>query len=93
MDSKYKYGINMKKFCKEHEVWILSQEPSAETLARHLEVLSWVQHERLVHLIVTALTSIAELFVLDLVLLHPETHPYSAVAMLIFAVLLGFYFS
>ena len=92
IDSKYKYGINMKRFCKDHEAWVLSKEPSSDILARHLEVLSWLQHERLVHLIVTCLTCTAELFVLDLVLLHPETYPYSAIAMLLFAVLLAFYF-
>ena len=77
----------MKQFCREHEAWVLSQEPSEEVLAKHLEILRWVQHERLVHLIVTVLTCIAELFVVDLVLLHPETHPWSAVIMLILAVL------
>lgn len=82
----------MKQFCREHEAWVLSQEPSEEVLAKHLEILRWVQHERLVHLIVTVLTCIAELFVVDLVLLHPETHPLSAVIMLILAVLLGSYF-
>lgn len=38
------------------------------------------------------LTSLAELFCADLTLLHPQTHPVSAVAMLALAVLLGFYF-
>ena len=89
---KNRFGINMKQYCREHEAFIASAAPSPRVLERHLEKLGWLQHERLVHLIVLALTCVAELFVTDLVVLHPETHPLSAAVMLALAVLLGFYF-
>ena len=41
-------------------------------LAVHLRMIVWIQHERLVHLIVTVMVVICELFMVDLVLLHPE---------------------
>ena len=110
------FGINMKKFCKEHEAYMLrcleacgepketaasaslsenagKKAPYAALLKLHLERIRWVQHERLIHLIVTLLTALAELFALDLVLLHPETHPWDALFMLGLAVLLMFYFA
>ena len=91
------FGINMKRFCRDHEADIerALREGSAPSalLKIHLEKLRWLQHERLIHLIVLCLTSLAELFCADLTLLHPQTHPVSAVAMLALAVLLGFYFA
>ncbi len=92
MDPDMKFGINMKRFCKEHEAFVLSQEASPRLLSLHKEKIGILQHERLVHLIVTVMVVIIELFVMDLVLLHPETAPYSAIAMLGLAILLGFYF-
>ena len=65
----------------------LPQPCSVSILRRH-----WIQHERLVHLIVLVLTCIAELFVVDLALLHPETNPLAGIMMLAMAILLGFYF-
>ena len=92
-----KYGINMKKFCKAHEAAVTKdladRGPSRALLDLHLEKLRWLQHERLVHLIVLVMTAMAELFVVDLALLHPETGPWSAVFMLGLAVLLAFYFA
>ena len=55
-------------------------------------MISWIQHERLVHLIVTVMVVLGELFVLDLVLLHPELGIIPAIVMLGLAILLGFYF-
>jgi hypothetical protein len=92
-----RYGIGMKKFCRAHEEKLaraLAEEgPSRELLALHLEKLRWLQHERLVHLIVLVMTVLAELFALDLALLHPETDPAAAAAVLGLAVLLAFYFA
>ena len=48
--------------------------------------------ERLVHLIVTVMVVLCELFTVDLVLLHPELGIVPALIMLGLAVLLGFYF-
>ena len=96
MKDRDSFGINMKRFCREHEAAVKRQlregHPSPDALQNHLEKLRWLQHERLVHLIVLCLTSLAELFCADLTVLHPETHPLSAVLMLALAVLLGFYF-
>lgn len=90
------FGINMKHFCREHEAYIeekLAQSgPSDELLSLHLEKLRWLQHERLVHLIVTVMVVFVELFVVALVVLHPELGVLPAVIMLGLAVLLGFYF-
>ena len=52
-----------------------------------------LQHERLIHLIVTVMVVITELFALALVLLHPDVVGIpGAVVVLLLAVLLGFYF-
>ena len=96
MDSD-RFGINMKKFCRAHETAVTNEldqrGPSMALLDLHLEKLRWLQHERLVHLIVLVMTVLAELFVLDLTLLHPETAPWSAIFMLGLTVLLAFYFA
>ena len=92
-----KYGINMKRFCRDHEAEVAKElaarGPSPSLLDRHLEKLRWLQHERLIHLIVLVMTVLGELFVVDLALLHPETGPWSAIFMLGLAVLLAFYFA
>lgn len=89
---KERFGIHMKRYCREHEARIAASTPSPDLLDLHLEKLRWLQHERLVHLIVLALTCIAELFVVDLALLHPETNPLAGIVMLVMAILLAFYF-
>ena len=88
-----KFGINIKRYCREHEASLATLPPSPELLALHLEKLQWLQHERLVHLIVLVMTVIAELFAVDLTLLHPETNPLAAIVMLALTVLLAFYFA
>jgi len=87
-----RFGINMKQFCREHEARVTAEKATPELLEEHLRMIAWVQHERLVHLIVTVMVVICELFVVDLVLLHPELGVIPAVIMLGLAVLLGFYF-
>ena len=91
-----RFGINMKRFCREHEARVTAAvkagEATPELLEEHLRMIAWVQHERLVHLIVTVMVVLCELFTLDLVLLHPELGIVPAVIMLGLAVLLGFYF-
>ena len=89
---KNKFGINIKRYCREHEANVTASTPSPALLGQHLEKIQWIQHERLVHLIVLVLTCIAELFVVDLALLHPETNPLAGIMMLAMAILLGFYF-
>ncbi len=90
------FGINMKKWCREHEDKVTSAlsagESTAALLEEHEKKLAWLQHERLVHLIVTVMTVIVEIFLLDLTILHPELGIIPALLMLGFAILLGFYF-
>ena len=91
-----RFGINMKRFCREHEARVTAAvaagEATPELLEEHLRMIAWVQHERLVHLIVTVMVVLCELFTVDLVLLHPELGIVPAVIMLGMAVLMGFYF-
>ena len=84
-----KFGINMKQYCREHEAALRGGKVSPE---QHLEKLRWLQHERLVHLIVTVMVVVVELFAVDLAVLHPETNPLAGIVMLVLAILLGFYF-
>lgn len=86
------FGINMKQYCRDHEERIVSAQPSQEVLDEHLQKIRWIQHERLVHLIVTVMVVIGELFAVDLVVLHTELGVFPAVFMLGLAVLLIFYF-
>ena len=90
-----RFGINMKRFCREHEARVTAAavgEVTEELLEEHLRMIAWVQHERLVHLIVTVMVVLCELFTVDLVLLHPELGIVPALIMLGMAVLMGFYF-
>ena len=91
-----RFGINMKRFCREHEARVTAAveagEATPELLEEHLRMIAWVQHERLVHLIVTVMVVLCELFTVDLVLLHPELGIVPALIMLGMAVLMGFYF-
>ncbi|MCR5294014.1 MAG: hypothetical protein K6E30_02410 [Lachnospiraceae bacterium] len=92
MDEDSRYGIDVRRFCREHEACVRGQAPSAGLLEWHLEKLRWLQHERLIHLIVTVMVVFVEAFVTGLVLLHPELSFWAAIVMLGLAVLLGFYF-
>ena len=91
-----KFGINIRRFCKEHEMRIEKELQNGGAtqglLAVHLEKLHWLQHERLIHLLVLMMTVFAELFFAYLTLAHPNTNPASAAAMLLLAILLVFYF-
>ena len=86
------YGINMKKYCREHEAYVARAPRDDALLELHLERLRWLQHERLAHLIVLAMTAVAELFFLALSLLNTAAFPLAAVLTLFLAVLLLFYF-
>ena len=91
-----RFGINMKRFCREHEARVTAAveagEATPELLEEHLRMIAWVQHERLVHLIATVMVVLCELFTVNLVLLHPELGIVPALIMLGLTVLLGFYF-
>jgi hypothetical protein len=91
-----RYGINMKRWCREHEsavsALLAAGGETRQALEDHLEKIRWLQHERLVHLIVTVMTVMAELLAVWLTLTMPELAPFSAAVVLLLAVLLGFYF-
>ncbi len=96
MKDSGRFGINMKRFCREHEKRInhalADGAATPALLETHLEKIRWLQHERLVHLIVLVMTVIAELLAVYLALTHPETDPAAACIVLVLAILLGFYF-
>ena len=91
------FGINMKQYCREHEAFVSAaieeNRVTSELIAIHQEKIRILQHERFVHLLVTVMVVIVELFVVDIVLLHPEVGIGAALVMLGLAVLLGFYFA
>lgn len=92
---KDRFGINIKAYCSFHEQKIRTaiheNHVTKELLAEHREKLSWLQHERLVHLIVTTMVVFVELFVVWCVL----TLEYlaAAIILMLLAILLGFYFA
>ena len=47
-----RFGINMKRFCREHEAMVTAAmeagEATGKLLEEHLRMIAWVQHERLV---------------------------------------------
>ncbi len=90
------FGINIKEYCKNHEKKIVSAIDSGsvteEIIEFHREKISIIQHERLVHLIVTVMVVLVELFVISLTVLHPELGILPPIIMLGLAILLGFYF-
>ena len=93
---KKQFGINMKQWCAGHEAAVTAAvregTVTGALLADHERKLVWLQHERLVHLIVTVMVVFVELFVVGLVVLHPELGLLPPILMLGLAVLLGFYF-
>jgi hypothetical protein len=93
----HSFGINMKQWCRSHELEVKTAlEEKKVTLAmleEHREKIAWLQHERLVHLIVTVMVVLGEVFVVNLVLLHADLVGIAGAAfMLGLAILLGFYF-
>lgn len=90
------FGINMRQYCRDHESTVCravsDRSVTSELIDLHREKIRILQHERLVHLIVTVMVVFVELFAVNLTLLHPELGIYPALVMLGFAVLLGFYF-
>ncbi|MDD6550784.1 MAG: hypothetical protein PUF16_03290 [Lachnospiraceae bacterium] len=93
-----KYGINVKKWARGHQARVedfLSSEHSTDEVEKmlgiHLQKLQFLQHERLVHLIVVFFTIVITLFALAVVLFLPDTLLASGPIFLVFLVLLAFY--
>ena len=87
-----RFGINVKRYCREHEEAVRTEPPTPALMEAHLRKLRWLQHERLVHLVVVVMVVLAELFAVDLALLHPQTDPMAGIIVIGLAVLLAFYF-
>lgn len=68
-----RYGINMTQYIRNYERYMhgrLEQSGDRQALLDyHLLKIGWLQHERLIHLIVTALVAVLLLFLYGLVLL------------------------
>ena len=82
----------MKQWCREHEKMASSAVASEELLREHEKKIVWLQHERLVHLIVTFMVVLVELFSVYVTLMHPEFGVLPAIITAGLAILLGFYF-
>ena len=39
-----RYGINMKRFCREYEARLMAAEATEELLEEHLRMIAWVQN-------------------------------------------------
>ena len=89
------FGINMKKYCRSHEEVMTSalsnNEVTDDLIEIHREKIRIIQHERLVHLIVTLLVSILEFFLMDLALLHSEIGILPLIIGIVVLILIGFY--
>jgi hypothetical protein len=91
--TQVKYGINIKKYCSEHEAYIqeqLSNRTNPDVLLEeHKLKIRWLQHERLVHLIVTFI--IAVLFLFAIYLFIALNNPAVIILIAIVLALLGAY--
>jgi len=59
------FGINMKNYMAEHETYLkrkMQEDWGAELLTYHAQKIAWLQHERLIHLLVTLLTALFFMF-------------------------------
>jgi hypothetical protein len=71
-----RFGINIIRYCKEHENYLQNQlnlqSDLKELLNYHNQKIKWLQHERLVHFLVTMLTAILVLFLFAMTFLLEE---------------------
>ena len=95
---KNRYGINIRKWCKEHECEVERQIASANTTKdlhrirfEHAKKLHWLMHERIVHVIVLFMVVLLLMFSVYLLVSAPETAPASLPMCIIVFVLTCFY--
>jgi hypothetical protein len=90
---KKRYGIKMKAYCREHEALVrdrLATGAALEELLRlHALKIRWLQHERLVHLIVLVLIAVLFLFTIGLFVALGDLFILALIAVIL--VLLCFY--
>ena len=88
-----RFGIHIKEYCQEHEELIRagleSGTGTASLLALHALKISWLQHERLVHLIVVFIFAVLFMFSLGLYLV--VLNPYSILLSILVLAVLGAY--
>jgi len=89
------FGINVRTWCAEHEQWVRDAPGQGlgtkDILAWHERKLAWLQHERLIHLIVLVMTVIGEIALIGFAMGTPNAFPASWVLLLIVTVVLAFY--
>ncbi len=89
------FGINVKKWCRAHETWVQNQLNTGrnpeEILLWHMKKIEWLQHERLIHLLVVLLTAGITIFALAVTLWLPEFAIVSGPFFIGFLILLAFY--
>ena len=95
---KKRFGINVTKWCKLHECEVQEQINGAQTadelqsvLSEHEKKLSWLMHERLIHLIVMVMIGVVMLFSMAFILFLPDFIPASVPMFVISFVLTCFY--
>ena len=81
-----RFGLNMRRWAAQHESYIdtalMQGEAPQRLLDWHLRKLQWLQHERLIHLIVLFITIALFLTSLAFVVLVPSTLPVTLVVYL-----------
>lgn len=86
-------GIRIRQYCKAHEAEVRTRLAGGacgpELLQTHGRRLLWMQHDRLIHLLVTALTAVLLLFSIALFLLLGE--PMVLLLVAIVFILTAFY--
>jgi hypothetical protein len=75
---KFNWGLckgGIIKSCQDHELYLREKLAAGESPQQlyqwHLQKLAWLQHERLIHLLVTIATGLLLLFTVGIGLLYP----------------------
>lgn len=104
MAEKDQFGINVKKWCRAHQKQVeefLSEEHTREEsqaeLEYHLQKIKFLQHERIVHLIVVFFTIVITLFAFGVLLFIPDTAAasgpiFAGFLILLFCYLMHYFF-
>lgn len=98
------FGINVKKWCREHQKQVETflaeehtKEESEKELVYHLRKIQFLQHERIVHLIVVFFTIVITLFAFGVLLFIPDTAAasgpiFAGFLILLFCYLMHYFF-
>ena len=90
------YGINIMKYISQHEMYIREQLNTdcnyADLLKYHNKKLQWVQHERLVHLLVTMLVAIFFMFLFGMLMLIKYNLPVMLLLTIVTILLIAYIF-